>query len=161
MASVPFGDGDAPSDKIRIAFTLTKADYLRAYRRNFWRTLWWLVVSAPLIVTSPVWRDPSFRFCFMHGNFSGPTIVGSVLIAAAIVFFFLFRNYLPAGTQGASFGPHRWLASVRSLPSLQTASKSLPPSPKENWHGADFKRRPNQLGPFSFISGLHITSLSR
>ena len=77
MTPVPDREANASSDEIRIAFTLTKADYLRAYRRNFWRTLWWLILSAPLIATSPVWRDPYFRFCFMHGYFSGPAIVGS------------------------------------------------------------------------------------
>ena len=65
---------------------LTKRDYLRAYRRQFWRGLGLLVFLASCLSLFPIWRTPAFRHELQAGM---PSAIRTAAAAYCVAAFFL------------------------------------------------------------------------
>jgi hypothetical protein len=82
-------DGNSrPQHTISCVVRLTRSDYSRAYRRQFWRTLWWLVVIAPLVSLLPVIRASEFRHELQTGTYSAIGVALALYVAVALFLAF-------------------------------------------------------------------------
>ncbi len=70
----------------QLELQLTKRDYLRAYRRQFWRSLGLLVLLASCLPLLSMWRAPAFRHELQTGM---PAAIRVAIAAYVVVALFL------------------------------------------------------------------------
>jgi hypothetical protein len=63
---------------------LTRRDYTQAYRRQFWKALWWIVVFAPLLSLFPIIRAAEFRHELQAGTYSAIGVASGLYVVVAL-----------------------------------------------------------------------------
>jgi hypothetical protein len=75
-----------PENAVSLQLQLTKQDYLRAYRRQFWRGLGLLLIAASLFSLFPILQAPKFRQELQAGV---PSAIRTAVTAYIIIVCFL------------------------------------------------------------------------
>ena len=69
---------------VSVQVQVTRGDYMRAYRRRFWRSLGWLVLLGAAIALLPIGRAPAFRAELAAGTPAAFAVAGAVYIGVAL-----------------------------------------------------------------------------
>jgi len=74
---------------VSVQVQVERNDYVRAYRRQFWRSLGWLVLFGAAIALLPVARAPAFRAELAKGALAALAVAGGAYIGVALFLAFM------------------------------------------------------------------------
>ena len=123
--------GERREDVISVQVQVTRNDYVRAYRRQFWRSLGWLVAFAPAIALLPIARAPAFRAELASG--APAAVAVAVAIYAGVTVFLAFMVELLARSF-SSYGLRKAPAALASRIVTFTKDGMHAPGSDVRWH---------------------------